>query len=60
MGQKWVKTPFSKMDLGPFGMLKQVKWALVERVLTQFSPLRHMYAPVAPFAHILEPCCAAT
>ena len=31
MGQKWVKPHFSKSDLGPFGMLKQV-------VLTHFEP----------------------
>ena len=47
--QKWVKTGskthFSKSDLGPFGMLKQMFFAHFEPNLTQFSPFRHMYVP---------------
>ena len=47
--QKWVKngskTPFSKSDPRPFGMLKQMFFAHFEPKLTQFSPFRHMYAP---------------
>ena len=47
--QKWVKnaskTCFSKSDLGPFGMLKQMFLAHFEPNLTQFRPFRHMYAP---------------
>ena len=48
--QKWVKngskTRFSKSDLGPFGVLKQVFLARFEPVLTEFSPFHHMYAPL--------------
>ena len=48
--QKWVKNGlkmrFSKCDPRPFGMLKQVFLAYLEPVLTEFSPFRHMYAPL--------------
>ena len=47
--QKWVKNGskprFSKSDLGPFAMLKEVFLAHFEPVLTKFSPFRRMYAP---------------
>ena len=36
---------FSKCDPGPLGMLKQVFLAHFEPVLTEFSPISHMYAP---------------
>ena len=58
--QQWVKngskTRFSKNDLGPFGMLKQVFLARFEPVLTKFSP-SHLFVP---FARTLEPCAGAT
>ena len=42
--QRWVKnaskTCFSKIDPGPFGMLKQVFLARFEPVLTRFGPWR--------------------
>ena len=47
--KKWVtnrsKTRFSKSDLGPFGMLKQLSSTHFELNLTQLSPFRHMCAP---------------
>ena len=47
--QQWVKngskTRFSKTDLGPLGVHKQVFLARFEPVLTEFSPFRHVYAP---------------
>ena len=40
--QKWVKngskTSFSKTDVGPFGMLKQLFLAHLEHVVTRFGP----------------------
>ena len=42
--QKWVKngskTRFSKSDLGPFGMRKQVVLAHFEPVVTRFGPCK--------------------
>ena len=46
MGQKWVKTRFSKSDPRLFGMLKKVFLARFEPVLMEFSPFHHMYAPL--------------
>ena len=46
--QKWVnwsKTRFSKSDLGPLGVHKQVFLAHFEPVLIEFSPIRCVYAP---------------
>ena len=47
--QKWVKNAskmcFSKSDLGPFGMLKQMFLAHFEPNLTKFGPFRHVCAP---------------
>ena len=40
------KRHFSKSDPGPFGMLKQVVLAHFEPIFTEFSPCRHMYAPL--------------
>ena len=56
--QQWVKngpkTRFSKNDLGPFMMLKQVFLARFEPVLTEFSPFHHMYAPLCAFRTYLR------
>ena len=38
MGQNGSKTHFSKSDLAPFGMLKQVFLARFEQVVTRFGP----------------------
>ena len=47
--QKWAKnwseTHFSKSDLGPLGMHKQVFGAHFEPVLIEFSSFRYVYAP---------------
>ena len=40
MGEKWVKSLFSKSDCGPFGMLKQVFLARFEPVVTRFGPCK--------------------
>ena len=56
--QKWFqngsKTRFSESDPGPFGMLKQVFLARFEPVLTEFSPLHHMYAPLCALCTYLK------
>ena len=46
MGQNWVENVFWKSDLRPFAMLKHVLLPHFEPVLTEFSPFRHMYAPL--------------
>ena len=60
--QKWVKNGskmhFSKSDLGPFEMLKQVFLAHFEPVSAECSPFHPMYAP--RFARTLEPYGGAT
>ena len=43
--QHHVKCGFFKNDLGPFRVLKRDNSAHFERIWTQFSPFRHMYAP---------------
>ena len=43
--KNWSKTHFSKSDLGPLGVHKQVFGAHFEPVLIEFSSLRHVYAP---------------
>ena len=45
MGEKLIKTHFSKSDPGPFGVHKQVNWAHFEPVLIEFSSFRYVYAP---------------
>ena len=45
MGEKRVKTRFSKSDPRPLGVHKQMKLANFEPVLIEFSPFRHVYAP---------------